>query len=253
MPAREFFVRMKPALKFALFLMVWRVMPAQTSPSFEVASLRPNRGGSLNTQINLMDGGRLSITNASLKTLIRNAYALQAFQFDGGPGWLDTDMYDIEAKTGRPEKISEAQLPALLQSLLADRFHLKVHRESREATVYALLIDKNGLKMKASSGDEVSSADTGRGVNRMHIRGVAQPVSFLTQNLANRLGRVVTDKTGLAGKYDFAIEWDPQSDADSAGPSLFTVLKEQLGLRLETQKGHMDVLVIDSAEKASDN
>jgi uncharacterized protein (TIGR03435 family) len=87
----------------------------------------------------------------------------------------------------------------------------------------------------------------------MHIRGVAQPLAVLTQNLANRLGRVVTDQTGLTGKYDFAIEWDPQSDEEPAGPSLFTVLKEQLGLRLETQKGHMDVLVVDSAEKASDN
>jgi len=243
---------MKPALKFA-FLLTIPALLAQTPASFEVASVRPDRSGSLNTQINLMEGGRLSITNASLKTLIRNAYGLQAFQFDGGPGWLDTDMYDIEAKTGRAEKITEAQLPALLQTLLADRFHLKVHWESREAAVYALLIDKGGLKMKASSSDEVPSGDTGRGVNRMHIKGVALPVSFLAQNLGNRLGRIVIDKTGLTGKYDFAIEWDPQSDAESTGPSLFTVLKEQLGLRLETQKGHMDVLVVDSAEKASDN
>jgi uncharacterized protein (TIGR03435 family) len=249
----EFFVRMQPALKFAFVLTIPALLAGQTSASFEVASVRPNRSGSLNTQISLLDGGRLSIRNASLKTLIRNAYALQAFQFDGGPAWLDTDMYDIEAKTGRPEKISEAELPALLQSLMADRFHLKVHWESREATVYALQIDKGGLKMKASSGDETPAVDTGRGVNRMHIKGVAQPLTVLTQNLANRLGRVVTDQTGLSGKYDFSIEWDPQSDAESAGPSLFTVLKEQLGLRLETQKGHMDVLVVDSAEKASDN
>jgi uncharacterized protein (TIGR03435 family) len=246
-------VRMKAALKPVFFLAISVVLGAQTPAHFEVASVHLNRSGSLNTRINLMDGGRLSITNASLKTLIRNAYGLQAFQFDGGPGWLDTDMYDIEAKTGRPEKISDAELPALLQSLLADRFHLKAHWESREATVYVLLIDKGGLKMKASSGDETPAVDTGRGVNRMHIRGTVQPVSVLTQNLANRLGRVVTDQTGLTGKYDFAIEWDSQSNAESAGPSLFTVLKEQLGLRLETQKGHMDVLVVDSAEKASDN
>jgi uncharacterized protein (TIGR03435 family) len=75
----------------------------------------------------------------------------------------------------------------------------------------------------------------------------------LTQNLANRLARIVNDQTGLAGNYDFSIEWDPQTDADSAGPSLFTVLKERLGLRLETQKGKMEVLVVDGAERASDN
>jgi uncharacterized protein (TIGR03435 family) len=244
---------MKAAPILALLLTIPTLLAAQRPVSFEVASVRPNRSGSLNTRINLMEGGRLSIVNASLKTLIRNAYALQAFQFDGGPPWLDTDMYDIEAKTGRAEKITEEQLPALLQSLLAYRFHLKVHWESREATVYALRIDKRGLKMKASGGEETPLVDTGRGVNRMHIKGVAQPLSVLTQNLANRLGRVVTDRTGLNGKYDFAIEWDSQSDAEAAGPSLFTVLKEQLGLRLEAEKGHMEVLVVDSAEKASDN
>jgi uncharacterized protein (TIGR03435 family) len=244
---------MKAALKFAFVLLTPALLAAQTPVSFEVASVRPNRSGSLNTRIDLMEGGRLRITNASLKTLVRNAYGLQAFQFDGGPAWLDTDMYDIEAKTGRQEKITEAELPALLQSLLADRFHLKTHWESREATVYALRIDKGGLKMKASGGDETPLVDTGRGVNRMHIKGVGQPLSVLTQNLANRLGRIVTDRTGLTGKFDFAIEWDPQSDAEAAGPSLFTVLKEQLGLRLDTEKGHMDVLVVDSAEKPSDN
>lgn len=244
---------MKNALKFVVFLAASSLVGAQTPASFEVASIRRNMSGSMNTQIDRMDGGRLRITNASLKTLIRNAFGLQAFQFDGGPGWLDTDMYDIEAKTGRAEKVSEDQLPALLRSLLEDRFHLKVHWESRAATVYALLIDGGGLRMKASSSDEVASVDTGRGVNRMHITCVREPVSVLTQNLANRLGRIVRDKTGLAGNYDFSIEWDPQSDAESAGPSLFTVLKEKLGLRLETQMGHMDVLVVDSAEKASDN
>lgn len=241
---------MKNALKIVVLLAASSVLSAQT---FEVASIRRNMSGSMNTQINRMEGGRLSITNASLKTLIRNAYGLQAFQLGGGPGWLDTDMYDIEAKTGRPEKISEEELPALLRSLLEDRFHLKVHWESRGATVYALLVDKGGLKMKASSRDEVPSVDTGRGASRMHINCVAEPVSVLTQNLANRLGRIVSDKTGLAGNYDFSIEWDSQSDVESAGPSLFTVLKEKLGLRLETQKGHMDVLVVDTAEKASDN
>lgn len=87
----------------------------------------------------------------------------------------------------------------------------------------------------------------------MHITCVAQPISVLTQNFGNRLERIVTDKTGLTGNYDFAIEWDPQWSAESAGPSIFTVLKEKLGLRLETQKGQIETLVVDRAEKPSEN
>jgi uncharacterized protein (TIGR03435 family) len=166
---------------------------------------------------------------------------------------MDSEYYNIEARTGAGQELSQEQLKPYLQSLLAERFHLKVRWESREATVYALLVDKAGPKLKVSSSDEIPKVDTGRGPDKVHITCIAQPISVLTQNLGNRLERIVTDKTGLSGNYDFAIEWDPQSGAESAGPSLFTVLKEKLGLRLETQKGPFEMLVIDSAERPSEN
>ncbi len=233
---------------------------SQTSLTFEAVSIHRNPDGGMNTQIERLEGGRLRITNASLKTLIRNAYDLQGFQFAGGPKWLDAEMYNIEATTGHPERISEAEFPELLKSLLADRFHLKVHWEPREATVYTLLIDKAGSKIKPSSPGEKPIVDTGRTATTMHITGVAQPISDLTQNLGNRLQRIVIDKTGLAGNYDFAIEWDAQSEAEAGGPSGFTVLpsvfavlKDKLGLRLEAEKGQVRTLVVDDAEKVPDN
>jgi uncharacterized protein (TIGR03435 family) len=221
--------------------------------SFEVASIHRNLSGSQNTGINILPGGRISVTNATLKTLIRNAYGILSFQLAGETGWIDSEYFNIEAKTGAGEGLSQEQLKPYLQSLLADRFHLRVHWESREATVYALLVDKAGPKLKVSSSDEIPSVDTGREPDKMHITCVAQPISVLTQNLGNRLERIVTDKTGLISNYDFAIEWDPQSGAESAGPSLFTVLKEKLGLRLETQKGQIETLVVDRAERPSEN
>src|SRR5580704_4834218 len=116
----------------------------QAAPSFEAASIHRNRGGSLNTQIDTSGAGRLTITNASLKTLIRNAYDVLSFQLADEPAWLDTEMYDIQATTSTAEQISPEQLKPLLQSLLAERFALQVHWETREGTVYALMVDKGG-------------------------------------------------------------------------------------------------------------
>ena len=228
---------------------------AQAEPpqSFEVASIRRNLSGSQNTSINLSDGGRYTVTNGSLKTLIRNAYGVLSFQLAGEPGWIDSEMYDIEAKTSVPEKISQDQLKLLLQSLLADRFRLKVHWETRESTVYALLVDKGGPKFKAASSDERPGMNTRKGPEKATMTGTAQSMAVLASNLGNQLGRFAVDKTGLTGAFDFTFNWDLQASADSTGPSLFTALKEQLGLRLESQKGPVEILVIDTAERASEN
>ena len=119
------------------------VASAQTSPTFEVASIHPNPSGSTDSIVNFPETGHLRVTNATLKSLIRAAWNIQNDQISGGPKWLDTDRYDIEARTSGP--ITEDQDQPLLQSLLADRFHLKAHREQRELTIYALTIAKNGL------------------------------------------------------------------------------------------------------------
>jgi uncharacterized protein (TIGR03435 family) len=225
---------------------------AQSPPAFEVASIRRNLTSGLNTRINI-SGGRLAITNGSLKTLIRNAYEIESFQLAGEPRWLDTDMYDIVATTGSSEPISPDQLKLLLQNLLADRFQLKVHWETRKAPVYELLLDKNGPKFKENSGAQEPGINTQKGSGKGRMQGTREPVSILASNLGNQLGRLVLDKTGLHGGYDWTLEWDLDLTVDSPHPSLFTAVREQLGLRLKAQKGPMETLVIDRAERPSEN
>jgi uncharacterized protein (TIGR03435 family) len=225
---------------------------AQSPPAFEVASIRRNLSGGMNTQINLSPG-RLTVTNGSLKTLIRNAYDILSFQLTGELRWLDADMYDIVATTGTGGKISQDQFQRLLQSLLADRFRLRVHWETRETSVYALLPDKNGPKLHPGSATQGPGINTQKGLGRVHMQGTAEPISILAGNLGNQLGRFVLDKTGLPGVYDWVLEWSPDPAADASLPSLFTALREQLGLRLEAQKGPMEMLVIDNAERPSEN
>ena len=225
----------------------------QAPKAFEAVAIRRNMSGSLNTNIQTAPGGRLTITNASLKTLIRNAYGILSFQLTGGPNWLDTEMYDVEATTGSAAEISRDELKPLLQNLLAERFHLAVHRETREGDVYALLLDKGGPKFKENPGPQKDSMNTNKGSGRARMTGTAASMPILTSNLANQLGRFAVDKTGLPGSYDFTFEWDPDQTPDSKLPSIFTALREQLDLKLETQKGAVEVLVVDHAEHATEN
>lgn len=241
-------------MKFSVIvLLAASAAQSQTPQSFEVAAIHRNLSGSQNTNIRIQDGGRLTVINASLKTLVRNAYGILSFQLASEPAWIDTEMYDIEAKTGSPDKITQDQLKSLLQNLLANRFHLKVHWETREGTVYALYVDKGGPKFKENPGPATNDMNTRKGPGKAKMTGTAASMAILASNLGNQLGRFAVDKTGLTGAYDFTFEWDPDQAADSTGPSIFTALREQLGLRLESQKGPVEILVIDSAEKASEN
>ncbi len=224
----------------------------QSPPAFEVASIRRNLSGGVNTKINI-SGGRLTVTNGSLKTLIRNAYDILSFQLAGEPRWLDTEMYDIEATTGSSEEIAPGQLKLLLQNLLADRFQLKVHWETRETSVYALVIEKNGPRFKESTAAGEPSINTSKGPARARMIGAREPISILAGNLGNQLGRFVLDQTGLKGVYDWTLEWDPSLTPDSTQPSLFTAVRDQLGLRLKATKGPMETLVIDNAQRPSGN
>ena len=226
---------------------------AQAPDRFEVVSIRPNASGGVNTQIKL-NGGRLVVTNGSLKTLIRNAYGLLSFQLAGGPNWLDTDMFDILAETGQRKEISQDQFKLLLQGLLADRFHLKIHLETREEPVYGLLIDKNGSKLtKAAVGETGAGMNTHREPGKVIMKGTGVPISELATNLGNQLGRFVIDRTQLEGHYTFLLEFAPVQAQDSDSPSLFSAVREQLGLKLEPQKAPVEVWVIDRAEKPSEN
>jgi uncharacterized protein (TIGR03435 family) len=228
----------------------WIALAQPAGPSFEVASIRPNQSGSEESVVNLADTGRLNVTNATLRTLIRNAYGIQNDQITGGPKWLDTDRYDIQAKTAEP--IRGEQEESLMQNLLAERFGLKIHRETRDLPVFVLLLGKDGPKFQENTGAN-GSFRTSRGPGRVELAVTRATLAQLGGILGRQVGRVVQNKTGLNGYYDFRLEWNPEQTADSSIPSIFAALQEQLGLRLESAKGPVDILVIDHLEKPDAN
>jgi uncharacterized protein (TIGR03435 family) len=242
--------------------------PAESRLSFEVASVRAS--GQL-TFKNLdeakresgiqIDGARVDIAMMSLADLVRQAYGLKAFQFSG-PGWMSSERYEVHAKL--PSGATPAQVPAMLQALLADRFHLTYHRDSRELPVYALALGKTGLKLPvAETGqtDTRKSWEMSGGMMRFH-RIMTMPA--LCAFLSGFVDRQVIDMTGLTETYQVSLEI-PEDEmrrakiaaegiatGDSAsdpGSSAMFAAVQQLGLKLEPRKTAVDVLVVDRAEK----
>lgn len=219
--------------------------------------------------------GGLNVENAPVRALITMAYGIRDFQLSGGPGWIGTDRYDVMA---RPEKVESTQEPPDLKSmtddqrkvrddmwkervrnLLAERFGLVVHKETREEQVYTLIVAKGGPKLTV-----VTSPGDRQGIsgNRGRSQGFAAPMSMMAMNLSSIIGRPVTDKTGLLGNYDWVLEYDPdvsgsqhQDDqsTDTPRPTIFTALQDQLGLKLESTKGPVDTYVIDKIDRPSEN
>jgi uncharacterized protein (TIGR03435 family) len=268
--------------RIALFISVTAVaassrMGAQNSqkPSFEVASIklsppgRPTRdAGGLQTKY--LAGGRFTATNISLKDLIVSAYRVQYWQISGGAKWVNPDMmvttdrFNIEAKAAN--EASEAQMRLMLQSLLVDRFKLTIHRETKTGTVYNLVIAKGGHKLEEVSSDNYSDDLRAGGGGRVITDQLT--MRDLAVELAGQVQTPVIDMTGLKGAYKFRLVWTPDQfrlqgkgrDADNgepgidaSGPTLFTALQEQLGLKLEKANGPVEYLVLDSAEKPSEN
>jgi bla regulator protein BlaR1 len=248
---------------------------AATQSTFEVASVKPSAPDVSSVFIRPLGGG-VQVTGASLKSLISFAYEVRPFQISGGSQWVDTERYDIDARTSTsdantptdPARMSEARRKIFdgLKSLLADRFQLALHSEIKEQPVYILVVNKGAPKLHESKEPKSSIRKIGRGM----LKGQAVRLEMLALNLSNELERPVIDKTELPGKYDFELKWAPSqssaaqsgaptqttelaSPADPDGPSIFTALQEQLGLRLESGKGPVAVLVIDRAERPSKN
>ena len=173
---------------------------------------------------------------------------------------------DFSKMTDEQRKTNREQIAERLRALLADRFQLVVHKETKEQPIYALMPAKNGPKLQEAK--ELGPRQ-GMNMNRGRLQGWAAPMEMLGQVLSNTMERPVVDKTGLTGKYDFILEWTPDIGAGggvaglgdapnapppgSSGPTIFTALQEQLGLRLESQKGPVEMIVIDRAEKPSEN
>ena len=233
--------------------------------TFEVASIKlvnhsvPPHVVSLNT-----NHGRLTMDAAALRQIIGLAYSIQRVRVQGGPDWIDSDLFDIAANAENSEA-SRDDIRNMLQDLLADRFRLKVHHETKELTEYSLVLARNGSKLKETTSDaSAAPAQAANVVTATPTGGITVQngsLRLLVNTLANILGSPVVDKTGLTGAYDFALQWNraqsavfvSPNDSDSSGPSLFTALEEQLGLKLEATKAAGDVLIVDHADHPSEN
>jgi uncharacterized protein (TIGR03435 family) len=227
------------------------------SPAFEVASIKPFQGLPLNVYMNT-SGPRVTISEYGLPGLLMTAYQVEPWQILGGPVWMETDRFNIAANAPGESAPAPEQVRQMLQTLLADRFQLKVHREKREGPVYALVVDKKGPKLTLSTSAD-STFTLGGGVRGVRLTFQKQTMEYLALQLSNNggLGRKVLDKTGFTGSYDFQLNWAAGNDGnpppDSNEPGLFTALQEQLGLKLEPQKAPVEMLIIDRAEKPSPN
>lgn len=252
-----------------------------SAPSkFDVASIKPAAGDPCMC-INTTPGGRVHATSMTLKFLLEMVYHVQNFQVSGGPPWFASVRYDIDAKTDVPTKDSEVSV--MLQQLLADRFQLVFHRETRELPVYALALARKNGKLgpgmveskegtckppdptKPAEASGKPNCGQGWGDART-FRSSSVQADYLATSLSRLLRTMVIDKTGLTGKYDITLDWTPddriafklspdaaKAAAESGLPDLFGALQQQLGLKLESQKGSVEVLVIDHAEKPSEN
>lgn len=260
---------------------------SDAKPQFEVASVKPSAPGSPARRLGLTfaPGGRLTIVNYTLKELIELAWEIQPFRISGGPAWIDSIRYGVSAKADHDIEWKEATL--MLQSLLMDRFQLTIHHEAKDVPIYALVLAKKDGKLGPglieSKEGGCTRADSSAvqpepgkpprpqcdllAVGFSRLKGTSVPLGEVALAFGNIVGRMVVDKTGLTGNFDIDLAWTPDDSqymqlppgvpkpppSDAAPVSIFTAIQEQLGLKLESQKGPVDVLVIDRAEKPSEN
>jgi uncharacterized protein (TIGR03435 family) len=242
-----------------LLLAAWAFGQIAPPPAFEVASIKPSQAEPGSSGI-FEDKGRINAKNCTLRRCIRGAYNVPETLILGGPKWIDDERYDIEAKAAGPAGGHEMMI--MLQSLLAERFNLVFHRETRPMSGYALIVAKSGLKAQPSVPDGKSRTNARRG----GIDAQGCTMADLALKLSEAVHLPVADMTAAEGRFDFKLQWNPDdgqarppsgdksaSAMVDAGPSIFAALQEQLGLRLESRKVPTEVLVIDRADRPSEN
>lgn len=238
---------------------------AQNRPDslkFDVASIRESKAGHDSSQLGPAPGGGFRANNVTVRQLITFAYSLREFQVDGLPGWATSKRYNLLANTDPPQppidmkNVTMSGIEARIaverermRMLLAERFQLTVRRDSKEMPVYALTIAKGGHKLKpVKEGERPPHMRSGRG----QASGVSVPIRAMADSLSGYLSRRVVDETGLTGVFDFEFKWSPD-EAGAEGPSLFTAMQEQLGLKLESKRAPVDMLIVERVEKPSEN
>ena len=237
--------------RFTLALCTTAICAAQTA-AFDVVSIKPSPPYETERSLTQNPGPRLTTENATLKMLMMFAYQMMPDQISGGPSWVESDGFDIDAKASNP-KATQAQLRQMLQTMLAERFQLQVHRATKELAIYALVQAKGGTKLTESHDEAGNTGVRILGAGR--VEGVRGTMPMLATALSKPLKRRVVDQTGLNGAYTFRLQFTPDNPrAEIAdGPSIFTALEEQLGLALKSTKGPVESIVIDRAVKPAAN
>lgn len=235
-------------------------------PSFEAASIKPNvsvgrTGSGISTY-----PARIKVINSTLKFCVEVAWNVKDFQVSGASGWMDTDRYDVDAVAANP--FTREEMRVLLQSLLADRFGLAIHREMQDKPGYALVAAKNGPKLQPAAEDpSVHFSRTSSGDRTLRAPGVS--MAQLSSAFSTALGAIVVDQTGIEGKFNVSLQWTPDPSEPRMGksgeppaslppdampgPSIFTAVQETLGLKLESKKVPVEIIVIDRASRPTAN
>jgi uncharacterized protein (TIGR03435 family) len=238
-------------------------------PEWDVAVMKPHPAEDRSMMWRMTEDG-LSLINLPLESMICSAWNLKPYQVSGLSGWMKSSTFDLTAKVSGDDvaaykKLSVAQREQMLQKLLIERFQLKVHMEMKTLPIYDLVVDKNGSKLKVSTAIEAPS-DEERKANPDKYKkgsmmmgpgtyeGTGMPVQSLTSTLGSVLGKPVHDATGLTGLYDITLHFRPEeaeagNDDNADAPSVFSAVQEQLGLKLLPNKGPVETLVVDAAQK----
>jgi uncharacterized protein (TIGR03435 family) len=238
------------------------------SPTFEVASIKPANPQTRNVGTSTYPGGRLVITNYTLRMLIHEAYSVNDNQISGGPNWTGEELYEVEAippassesskfSPATPKTPPTAEMLVMLRNLLADRFQLKLHSESKVGSGFALVVGAHDAKLTETKNHEafkvVSYGRTGKTGLPDFIDAENASMSMFAAWLARTYRCPVLDQTGIKGDFDFKFEYASDTSEPDSGPSLFSVIQEQLGLKLVSIKAPIEILVIDHVEKPSGN
>jgi len=238
-------------MKRVLLFLIATVGFAQQLPAFEVASVKPNvQGEAAGFSFEFTADGGITSRNFSTWNLIRSAYNLRDLQITGGPSWIKSQGFDIRAKPQTDASAPREQTLLMLQTLLQDRFKLRFHRETRQVPSYALTVTPRGPKLPPAR--EV------RGRTMMgDLDAPSLTLTSLCHVLEFDLDRPVANQTGLDGPFAIRLQWAsdraPKEAADPSRPSLFTAIQEQLGLKLEATRAPLEMFVIDSVERPSEN
>lgn len=244
-------------------------MAADANPSFAVASIKPTSPGNQGGGLGPSPGGLFTAHNVTLSSLLGFAYGgLIRNQIENEPAWLETERFDVVAKSDTAGAPNKTQQMAMMQKLLADRLKLRFHREKKESAAFVLSVQNSGSKLIPNTSGPNAPAPAGmtRRPGHWHLTAVNVSMETFASGLQGLVDRPVVDRTGLSGRFDITLDWapdefqsqgtdatNPAPDTSAAFPDLYTALRDQLGLKLESTKGQVEVFVIDHVERPSEN